>query len=220
MNRKLKIFLSVPRTIWFNFRYLPFREAMKLPVWIANNVRIRNMSRGSMILETIKPGIVRIGYHEADGLDIYGIHTIIDISQHGILKIKEDAHIGQGAVICIRKEGIMSLGKNFAVSGSTKFICKNKINIGNDVQFSWDSTVMDTNAHKILYDEIHPLNQSIEIGNKVWIASNVAIFGGAVIGDNSVLGAFSLINKRIDSKNVLIAGIPAKVIKPIRGWEL
>lgn len=40
MTKKIHILCSLPRTIFFNFKYLPFRQAKKLPIWIANNVRI------------------------------------------------------------------------------------------------------------------------------------------------------------------------------------
>lgn len=37
----LKILLAVPKTIWFNFRYLPFIQAIHLPIWIAPNCKIK-----------------------------------------------------------------------------------------------------------------------------------------------------------------------------------
>ena len=76
--------LTLPRTIWFNFRYLPLRQAFYLPIWVANNVRIRSLYRGGIKLKG-KPsiGLIRIGYHCADAVDIYSVHTIIDIRRGG-----------------------------------------------------------------------------------------------------------------------------------------
>lgn len=56
--------------------------------------------------------------------------------------------------------------------------------------------------------------KEIHIGSNCWIASNVTICAGVTIGDNSVIGAGSVVTKNIPS-NVLAAGIPAKVIRPI-----
>lgn len=89
--------LTLPRSIWFNFRYLPFREAVCLPIWIANNVRIRNLHRGGIKLKGKRSiGLVRLGYHLADSVDIYSVHTIIDIRKRGQLIFTGDAHIGRG----------------------------------------------------------------------------------------------------------------------------
>ena len=36
----LNILVSIPKTIAFNFRYLPFSQAIKLPIWVASNCKI------------------------------------------------------------------------------------------------------------------------------------------------------------------------------------
>lgn len=56
----------------------------------------------------------------------------------------------------------------------------------------------------------------IKIGRGVWIGSNATILGPCEIGDHSVIAAGSLVppHSRIPS-NVIIAGIPARVIKVI-----
>lgn len=48
----------------------------------------------------------------------------------------------------------------------------------------------------------------------VWIASNVTILPGVHIGDNSVIGAASVVTKDIPA-NVVAVGSPAKVIREI-----
>ena len=55
---------------------------------------------------------------------------------------------------------------------------------------------------------------SVKIGNNVWLPWRVFIMPGVEIGDNVIVGANSLINKSIES-NSLVAGSPAKKIKPL-----
>ena len=51
----------------------------------------------------------------------------------------------------------------------------------------------------------------VRIGSNVWIGANSTILDGAVIGDNSIVVANSLVNRRFPP-NVIIQGNPAKVI--------
>lgn len=222
-NFILKRLLSVPRSIWFNFRYLPFKEAIHLPIWIANNVRIRHLYKGGIKLQgNASLGIIRIGYHCADVVDTYSVHTIIDIQKQGLLVLKGDAHIGHGAVICVKQKGTLTVGKNFAISGTTRLVCTHKISIGNNVQFSWDTLIMDSDAHKI-WDKNNikfKNSEPITIGNNVWIAANCTLLKGTVIRDNCVIASNSLLNKPYPCSNRIIGGIPARELKEIGGWEL
>jgi len=52
----------------------------------------------------------------------------------------------------------------------------------------------------------------IKIGKGCWITSNVTIIGNVTIGDNVVICAGSIVTKNIPS-GVIVAGIPAKIIK-------
>jgi len=52
----------------------------------------------------------------------------------------------------------------------------------------------------------------VKIGSGCWIGQNVTILPGVELGDNVIVGANSLVNKSFGS-NVIIGGIPARVIK-------
>ena len=75
------------------------------------------------------------------------------------------------------------------------------------------------------YTPIHPLkaeerNSGIEkalpikVGNNVWFGGNVTVLPNVEIGDNSVIGAGSVVTKNIPS-NCLAVGNPCRVIKEI-----
>ena len=51
-----------------------------------------------------------------------------------------------------------------------------------------------------------------EIGNDVWIGSNVIILGGTKIGNGAIIGAGSIITKDVPPY-AIVAGIPARVLK-------
>ena len=54
----------------------------------------------------------------------------------------------------------------------------------------------------------------VKIGNGVWIGSNVVVLPGVTIGDNTVIGAGSVVTKDIPA-NVVAVGNPCKVLRPI-----
>lgn len=55
----------------------------------------------------------------------------------------------------------------------------------------------------------------IRIGNNVWIGGSVCILAGVTIGDNSVIGAGSVVTRDIP-ENVVAVGNPCKVIKQLQ----
>ena len=73
------------------------------------------------------------------------------------------------------------------------------------------------------YTPIHPLKATernsgkekalpIKVGNNVWFGGNVVVLPNVEIGDNSVIGAGSVVTKNIPA-NVVAVGNPCKVIK-------
>lgn len=54
------------------------------------------------------------------------------------------------------------------------------------------------------------------IGNNVWIGEGVCVMPGVTIGDNVIIGANAVVTHSFP-KNVVIAGVPAKIIKTLDG---
>ncbi len=101
------------------------------------------------------------------------------------------------------------LGQNSRLNGS--------ISIGKDVIMGPDVIMMATShEYKDLSTPINLQGEAeekpIKIGNNVWIGTRVIILPGVHIGDNSIIGAGSVVTKSF-SANSVIAGNPAKVVK-------
>ena len=58
---------------------------------------------------------------------------------------------------------------------------------------------------------------NVNIGDHVWIGQEVIILKNTHIGDNCVIGIRSLVTKDF-GENLLVAGIPAKIIKQKINW--
>jgi len=55
-------------------------------------------------------------------------------------------------------------------------------------------------------------NFPVEIANDVWTGTNTTILGGVRIGEHSIIGAYSLVNKNVSPYQIVV-GIPAKSLK-------
>ena len=58
-------------------------------------------------------------------------------------------------------------------------------------------------------------NQPIHIGRNCWIGAGAILLPGVSVGDNSVIGAGSVVTKDIPA-NVVAAGVPCRVLHPIQ----
>lgn len=54
----------------------------------------------------------------------------------------------------------------------------------------------------------------ITVGNNVWIGAHATVLAGVTIGDNSVIGAGSVVTRDIPA-NVVAVGVPCRVMRPI-----
>ena len=218
----INIILSIPRTILFNLIHLPFKQAIRMPIWIANNVRIYNI-RGKIILpQKINFAMIRIGYHTIPIMDKSSSHTILNLNKNSILEFKGTAHIGMGSKINIEEKAKLVIGNNFAISALSSINCYKQITFGNNVQFSWNCLVMDSDTHKIFDKDNQQINIDKEIifEDKIWIGCNCTILKGTHLSSNTVIGSNSVLTNKSYPGNCIIAGQPAEFKKEIKGWKL
>ncbi len=218
----INILLSLPRTIYFNLRYLSFKQALKLPIWLANNVRIYKMKGRIVLPDDIHLAMIRLGYHTIPIMDQSSTHTILNLEKGAVLEFKGTAHIGMGSKINVSKNATLVLGNNFAISALSSINCYKRIIFGRDVQLSWNCLVMDSDSHKIYNKDNQQINEDKEIivEDKTWIGCNCTVLKGSHILPNTVIGANSILSNKKYPGNCILAGQPAEYKKEIKEWIL
>lgn len=104
--------------------------------------------------------------------------------------------------------------------GSTPYL----ITIGNHVSISGGATFINhEGAHWVLKGIDEKYNSTfgygrINIKDNVYIGQNVTILRGVTIGENTIVGACSLVNKSLEANSVY-AGVPAKRICSLEEWK-
>lgn len=97
--------------------------------------------------------------------------------------------------------------------GDTVFFDYAPVYIGENTRLSFENVII-TSKHRLNDFNIIEA-EPIYIGKNVWITSRCIILGGVRIGDNSVIGAGSVVTKDIPA-NCLAAGNPARVIRYLK----
>lgn len=213
--KKIKLFLSIfrflPWTIYFNFKYLPFNQASKLPILLYKPRLVK--CKGKVIITSNKLhfGMIRMGFFN---VSIYPNSGIMWENNGGIVVFKDRANIGNNSYISVNKNAKIECGENFSASCSLKLISYKSITFGNNVLIGWENTIMDTDFHKITRIGGGYLNTTkpIIIGDNNWLSMNCLVLKGSETPNYCIVGARSLLNKKYDFPSYcLISGNPVKL---------
>lgn len=114
------------------------------------------------------------------------------------------------------------IGDKTSIHGATHLaaIENTNIEIGKDCMFSSDIHFRTGDSHSIIDTKGKRINpsESIIIGDHVWIGTKVTCLKGSRIQNNCVIGACSLVTKKFDESNCVLAGNPALIIRHDIDW--
>jgi len=108
----------------------------------------------------------------------------------------------------------ITIGKNVFINTGCTFQDRGGITLGDETQIG-QNVVLCTLNHGIAPEKRNVTYPSpIVIGKNVWIGAGATILPGVTIGDNAIVAAGAIVSKDAP-ENVVVAGVPAKVIKII-----
>lgn len=146
------------------------------------------------------------------------------VLEEGVVLISDSeynwAGINHPVVLSAEDGAEIIIHKGVGMSGSS-IVAVERIEIGEGTMLGANTNIYDTDFHpsslearliqKDIFDAPHA---PVTIGKNCWIASNVTILKGVLLGENVVVSSMSLVNKGTPD-NVLIGGIPAIILKEI-----
>lgn len=127
-----------------------------------------------------------------------------------------------GRILIAGNKRTIRIGENTTARSAYLLSAGADILIGRHCMLSREIEIRTTDAHKIYsLDDGRMLNQpsDVIIGDRVWIAARAIVNKGSRIPSGCVVGAASFVNRAFDVGNVVIAGIPAVVVKEGVRWE-
>lgn len=206
--------MSFFKTLYFNFHYFPFFQAIKFPV-ILKKVRFVSL-KGEVIIQSdkIKTGMVRIGgmgrnswcQNPVSKLDFMG----------GRLIFYGECLFTSGIHIRVHKDALLEIGDKTGSASNLNLLCYYHVKLGNSVKLGWDVTMMDTDYHPIVdvySGKWSKIYAPIIIGNNCWIGAKVFIRKGTKLPDNTIVSSCSVLDRKYKiAPNSVLYGFPATVI--------
>jgi len=124
------------------------------------------------------------------------------------------------------------IGANVQVGDYVHIAAVESVQLGDDVLVASRVYISDHDHGSYGGTEVsHPsekqiskklISSPVKIGNNVWLGEGVCVLKGVEVGENSIVGAQSVVTKSIPPNSIAV-GIPAKVIKryneQLKIWE-
>ncbi len=143
---------------------------------------------------------------------LYGRPRIINL---GNLRIGDRfilfSHIVKSE-LATHEGGSIEIGNGVFINHGASISAHNLVTIGDGCQIGPYACIMDNDYHQV-EDRTKPgESQPIILERNVWLGVRVVVLKGVRIGENSVIGAGSVVTRDVPP-NTLAAGMPAKAIR-------
>ncbi len=119
----------------------------------------------------------------------------------------------------IRPGAFLSIGNYVGISGAS-ICCSIMIEIGDHVNIGSNCLIVDSDMHpidpvsRLARDGSKTKQKRVSIGKNVWLGASCIILKGVEIGENSIIGAGSVVSRSIPA-NSIACGNPALVVTKI-----
>lgn len=207
--------ISIWKTVRFNAHYFGVTSIYRPRVLVSKNVKIEKLG-GDVELSNNRIGSVKLGFKSVPLFDFK--YSRFRWQNDGKVAFGDNVNIGQGAVIS--NSGNLNLGDNFNISAESMIVCRKEITIQNDCLFSWKCMIMDSDWHKIIDNDTGTIvnsDETVVIGNHVWIGANSLILKGTSISDDTVIAAGSVVSGKIKDGNSVY--VDRRAIKRNINWK-
>ena len=216
-KKRISYKFNVWKTIYVNFAFLPYRQAIRFPIFVYGKVKIYAHSGKIVIEDRIRPGMIHLGVN-LDKFSVSRGSALINIT--GILIFKGTVIFSVDYTLNIFGE--CTIGKYSAFGNGVKICCWNRIYLGKCCRITLESQVFDTNFHYIRNIETGRVDRRdgvVIIGDFCWIGNRTTLAKGAQLPDFSMVSSNSLVNKNFISSNVkypILAGSPTQIVGSMR----
>lgn len=206
---KIYFWYLIP-TIYFNFRYLPLKQALRFPIMLYKPHFVKLKGKVIIYASKIRPGMIQMGRLYNTCNPDNGISLDID----GTIIFKGKAVFSNDSYIMIRDGGVLTLGKD--IDCNCKIKCAQSIEIGDETWIAYDSMIMDSDWHALTdmtTGKLLKKTAPVKIGKHNFISYKCIVTKGARTPNDATFMPQSLINKVYEEGEYpLFGGNPCRLI--------
>lgn len=186
---KLAQSINIPKTIWFNLKAFSFKEAMKLPVVIKNNVKVGSVGR------IVLKGKAHRAMMVLGGVDIKGEGPTKFANKGTIILNSGRVIICKGTIL--ENYGLIEFKGSTFISENTRLLIREKLELGSYTRIGFNTCIMDSNDHFL----VNMMSKSVK-----------SMTTPIVIGDWNWLGCYTFVKKGTKTPNFLLVSAPYAVL--------
>ena len=143
----------------------------------------------------------------------------VHLGRGATLSVRGTVQIHRGTRVFVHDGARLEIGNRSFVNDCSTVTCFQHITIGSGCAISWNTNILDTNAHELaIGGQPRPRSDPVTIGDQVWIGTGATVLAGVTIGDGAVIAAGSVVAAAVPGRT-LVAGNPARVAREDVSWH-
>lgn len=216
IKRSVRLTISLIRSLYINFKCLPIKQAIHLPILIDYKMKVEGQfKRGSIVInKPISFRMIRLGF-ENGSFDMGGGDMLLRMKSNAHLVFNGTCSFAKGCHIIVNEGAIMEFGNNCSFNVNTLVNAGSSIVFGDDFLGGWNVTIIDGDGHQIIDCNNTVINdyKPIVIGAHCWMSAHSSLLKGVNLPDECIIPYGSIITKSCLEQRVIYGGVPNRVLK-------
>jgi acetyltransferase-like isoleucine patch superfamily enzyme len=152
---------------------------------------------------------------ETDGPVFFGRNLELQIAKRGRIRFGRFVWIGDGTKIRCH-EGVVEIGPKAVLGQEVTISAYQRVRIGEQCVIADRAMFIDFDHGMVEIER--PIRvqgiykRDVEVGSNVWIGYGASVLRGVRVGDNSVLGTYTVVTRSVPA-NAVVVGAPARILR-------
>ena len=214
--------MSLPKTIYFNFKVLDKKDAFRLPFFVDKDIKLGKLYKNVIKLNfEANRFSIKIGKKALDDVSEF-TKGYFSMTPKSRVIFNGEAEFAYGISFTTLQQAQITIGKNFYCNKNCVISSRESIEIGDNVLLGWNVNIRDNDGetHRIYENNLEKdYKKKIIIRNHVWLCAFSSVLKGVELLENTVVAYNACVTKSFFEKNIILAGVPAKIAKKDINWK-
>lgn len=210
----LKNNICIRKYIYLNYFCKNIERKTHVKV-IPHKNAIIELQKGSRIILSGEKDL-HIGINKLKGSKA---ETHVRMNRGAIWNCTNGCDLFYNTVLEIKENAVFNTGY-FSANGGSVIIAHKNINFGEDVMIGRNVTIYDSDFHTIYNKQGKACNppMPVTVEDHVWLTSNIIVQKGVTIGSDSLITAYTTVNKDVPKHCIFGASSVGKLIRDEVSW--